>query len=318
MQRLTRILFFTLSVLLLATSCQPFFDDLSKCKTPRLQFSYTANGTDNVLGQYIESGELFIYDESGRLYHAQKLYFLDLRDGLTLSNIHSGKWRIVAWGNVASHTRLTDAQTPLKEAELYTLPDEKGVYRTTDSLYYADVMLDVPALPEGGVFVVPFAAAHISLDVVVEGFDKVFGTENKDAAPCLTIRPAGTHYRFTDHLETGAPLYIPRPDVLKPFEPTTVHDASSDRYRARFDLLRFEEIADASLLLTNTAEPNVEPLVALPLMQYAAEKAIPVKGVNEVNIPILIKLDNEGGKLALTIEPFEWGSINIRPDGFKK
>lgn len=53
-------------------------------------------------------------------------------------------------------------------------------------------------------------------------------------------------------------------------------------------------------------------------MQYAAEKAIPVKGVNEVNIPILIKLDNEGGTLALTIEPFKWGSINIRPDGFKK
>ena len=307
MRQLTRTLFFTFSVMLLATSCQPFFDDLSKCKTPRLHFTYTADGTDNVLEKHIEHGELFVYDESGNLYLSQKLHHMDLRDGVTLKDIHSGKWTLVAWGNPNS---ATDVKAPksISAGSVTALPDKEGIYRTSDSLYYAECVLDFSKL-KGEDVEVPFSSAHVSLDVVVKGFDAVYPGQK----PQLKAAPAGTRYSIA-----GYKGGIPMPTELKPYLPKLGHSVSDDMYRARFDLLRIDNEAGFTLSLLNADDAAAAPYVSLSLPDYVAKHNIPLKGRHEVEIPVLIKFEKKAGDLAINITPFVWGSINIKPDGFKK
>lgn len=302
MKKLSSALCFLSALLLFSSCCNNFFDDLSKCKTPRLTFIYNADGRENVLRQYIHSGQLFIYNEEGELYYQQTLHPFDFKHGVELKNIHSGKWHIVAWGNVDSHTQV-ETSSPLQAATLFSTADEKGIYRTTDSLYRAELLLDVDALPQGEDAVVAFASAHVSLDVFIKGFDQYVGT-----TPKLLINRAGTRYQFT-----GYPTPIPVPTEAKPFEPTLAHSTSEDLYRARFDLFRIEEIQDISLqLLSEGSTP--QRIREIPLLDYISQHQIPLVGRNEVNIPILITFE---GKLIISIVPFKWGSIYLKPDGYK-
>lgn len=302
MKKLSYALCLLTALLLFSSCCNSFFDDLSKCKTPRLTFIYNADGSENVLRKYIQSGQLFVYNEEGELFYQQTLHPIDFKHGVELKNIHSGKWHIVAWGNVDSHTKV-ETSSPLHVATLFSIPDEKGIYRTTDSLYRAELLLDVDALPQGEAAVVAFASAHVSLDVFIKGFDKSFST-----TPKLLINKAGTRYQFT-----GYPAVIPVPTEAKPFEPALAHSTSEDLYRARFDLFRIEEINDISLQLLSE-ESNPQMIREIPLLDYIAQHQIPLVGRHEVNIPILITFE---GKLIVSIEPFKWGSINIKPDGYK-
>ena len=294
-------------VMLLTTSCSDFFDDLSKCVTPKLHFVYYADGTDNVLKSHIKNGRLYVYDESGKLHHTEPLGSAAFRDGVTLKDIHSGKWTLVAWGNPNS---ATDVKAPksISAGSVTALPDKEGIYRTSDSLYYAECVLDFSKL-KGEDVEVPFSSAHVSLDVVVKGFDAVYPGQK----PQLKAAPAGTRYSIA-----GYKGGIPMPTELKPYLPNLGHSASDDMYRARFDLLRIDNEAGFTLSLFNAHDAAAAPYVSLSLPDYVAEHNIPLKGRHEVEIPVLIKFEKKAGDLAINITPFKWGSINIKPDGFKK
>ncbi len=294
-------------VMLLAASCSSFFDDLSKCITPRLHFVYYADGTDDVLPNYIKDGRLYIYDEAGKLHHSQILGSAALREGVELKDIHSGKWTVVAWGNLTDATERRE-EADLVKATLTALPDKDGIYRTTDSLYYAEYVLDFSKIKSADVEV-PFSSAHVSLDVVVKGFDAVYPGQK----PQLKAAPAGTRYSIA-----GYKGGIPMPTELKPYLPNLGHSASDDMYRARFDLLRIDNEAGFTLSLFNADDAAAAPYVSLSLPDYVAEHKIPLKGRHEVEIPVLIKFEKNAGDLAINITPFKWGSINIKPDGFKK
>ena len=292
-------------VALLTASCSSFFDDLSKCVTPKLHFVYYADGADNVLKDHIQSGRLYVYDESGKLHYIKPLGAAELRDGMDLKDIHSGKWTLVAWGNINS---ATDVKAPksISAGSVTALPDKAGIYRTSDSLYYAEYVLDFSKL-EGKDVEVPFSSAHVSLDVVVKGFDAVYPGQKLQ----LKAAPAGTHYSIA-----GYKGGIPMPTELKPYLPKLGHSVSDDMYRARFDLLRIDNEAGFTLSLLNADDAAAAPYVSLSLPDYVAEHKIPLKGRHEVEIPVLITFEKKGGtdQLVVNITPFVWGSINIKPD----
>lgn len=287
-------------VALLTASCSRFFDDLSKCVTPKLHFVYYADGTNNVLKNHIQSGRLYVYDESGKLHYSLPLGAAELRDGMELKDIHSGKWTLVAWGNINS---ATDVKVPesISTGSVTALPDKAGIYRTSDSLYYAECVLDFSKL-EGKDVEVSFSSAHVSLDVVVKGFDAVYPDQKLQ----LKAAPAGTHYSIA-----GYKGGIPMPTELKPYLPNFSHSASDDMYRARFDLLRIDNEADFTLSLLNADDAAAAPYLSISLPDYVAEHHIPLKGRHEVEIPVLITFEKE---LVVIVTPFVWGSIHIKPD----
>ena len=301
------VILLLLSILVGLNSCS-LYEDLSKCPHTHINFVYTADGTTNVLSQHIRSGHLYVYYEDGRLAYDQTLSAQDLKYGVNLQNIYTGRWRIIVWGNLGDHSTVTNTSR-ITSAELSVRPEASETYQTTDSLYYANTLVDLDALESEEPAVVPFASAHVSLDVAVRGFDAVYNSAgHSQSNPQIRINQAGTHYTFTDYTSI-----IPQPTRPKAFAPQLEHNAEQDLYRARFDLLRIDEAQGLTLELMK--ESSSSPILkTIDLQNYLATHHIPLRGRHEVNIPILISFT---GELEVVVQPFQWGVVNISPDGFK-
>lgn len=301
------VILLLLSILVGLNSCS-LYEDLSKCPPTHINFVYTADGTTNVLSQHIRSGHLYVYYEDGRLAYDQALSAQDLKYGVNLQNIYTGRWRIIVWGNLGDHSTVTNTSR-ISSAELSVRPVASETYQTTDSLYYANTLVDLDALESEEPAVVPFASAHVSLDVAVRGFDAVYNSAgHSQSNPQIRINQAGTHYTFTDYTSI-----IPQPTRPKAFAPQLEHNAEQDLYRARFDLLRIDEAQGLTLELMK--ESSSSPILkTIDLQNYLATHHIPLRGRHEVNIPILISFT---GELEVVVQPFQWGVVNISPDGFK-
>lgn len=260
------------------------------------------------MSQHIRSGHLYVYYEDGRLAYDQTLSAQDLKYGVNLQNIYTGRWRIIVWGNLGDHSTVTNTSR-ITSAELSVRPEASETYQTTDSLYYANTLVDLDALESEEPAVAPFASAHVSLDVAVRGFDAVYNSAgHSQSNPQIRINQAGTHYTFTDYTSI-----IPQPTRPKAFAPQLEHNAEQDLYRARFDLLRIDEAQGLTLELMK--ESSSSPILkTIDLQNYLATHHIPLRGRHEVNIPILISFT---GELEVVVQPFQWGVVNISPDGFK-
>ncbi|MDD6928331.1 MAG: FimB/Mfa2 family fimbrial subunit [Bacteroidales bacterium] len=298
-----KVLLLPLTVLLMALLSSCVYEDLSKCPEPRLRFVYYADGSDNVLPNYIKDAHLYLYDQAGAVCYTQQLTRRDLAEGIKLPVLTLEPYRVVVWGNVTDHSQI-DHTDRLTEADLTALPDDKGFYRGTDSLYRAEAMLDLCEKPQGE-FTVPFSSAHIGLDVVVKGYDTFHPGAG---APQIEIISGGTHYNFVEH-----PAGIPLPDADKTFVPTLGHSERDDMYRARFDLFRFPD-AQAPVLRLIDSKSGKE-IQRIALTDYLKSHNLTFDKLHEANLPLLITFT---APLQITIKPFVWGSINIKPDKYKQ
>lgn len=298
-----KVLLLPLMVLLtqLLSSC--VYEDLSQCPEPTLRFVYYADARDNVLPHYIADGQLYIYDEAGAVCYTQQLTRRDLKEGIQLPVLTFQKYRIVAWGNVTQQSQIT-APDQLAQAAITAQPDDKGIYRGTDSLYRAELTLDLTEGTTEGGYTVPFSSAHIGLDVVVKGYN----TFHPNAGSLrIELLSGGTHYPFVEH-----PAGIPLPDAYKPFVPYVGHSEREDLYRARFDLFRFTDDKAPVIRLVDTA--SGQEVGRVDIKEYLQREGISVDKLHEANLPILITYT---GILNITIKPFVWGSIHIKPDKYK-
>ena len=301
-----KVLLLPLTVLLMALLSSCVYEDLSKCPEPRLRFVYYADGSDNVLPNYIKDGQLYMYDESGAVCYTQQLTRRDLAEGIQLPVLTFAQYRVIAWANVTDQSQIANSDQ-LTKADITAQPDNKGIYRGTDSLYRAELLLDLRDTPQGE-YIVPFSSAHIGLDVVVKGYDTFHPGAG---APQIEILSGGMHYNFVEH-----PAGIPLPDAYKPFVPYVGHSERDDMYRARFDLFRFTDAQAPTLRLTDSK--TGQEIVTIRISDYLKSHNLTFDKLHEANLPILITFTDSGSAiLNVIIKPFEWGSINIKPDKYK-
>ena len=285
----------------LLSSC--VYEDLSKCPEPRLRFVYNADGSDNVLPNYIQDGYLYLYDQAGAIRYTKQLTRRDLAEGIQLPVLTLEPYRVVVWGNVTDRSQIAHTDQ-LAQADITALPDDKGISRGPDSLYRAEAILDLCNDPQGE-YIVPFSSAHIGLDVVVKGYDTFHPGAG---APQIEILSGGTHYTFVEH-----PAGIPLPDAHNTFVPYLGHSERDDMYRARFDLFRFTD-AQAPVLRLIDSKSGKE-IKRIELTDYLKSHNISFDKLHEANLPLLITFT---APLQITIKPFVWGSINIKPDKYKQ
>ncbi|WP_304287362.1 FimB/Mfa2 family fimbrial subunit [Porphyromonas uenonis] len=298
-----KVLLLPLTVLLMALLSSCVYEDLSKCPEPRLRFVYNADGSDNVLPNYIKDGHLYIYDESGAVCYTKQLTRQDLAEGIQLPVLTFAQYRVIAWANVTKQSQIARPDT-LAQADITAQPDDKGIYRGTDSLYRAELSLDLRSASQGE-YTVPFSSAHIGLDVVVKGYDAFHPGAGE---PRIEILSGGTHYTFVEH-----PAGIPLPDAYQTFVPTLGHSERDDMYRARFDLFRFTD-AQAPVLRLVDSKSGKE-IQRIELTDYLKSNKLSFDKLHEANLPIMITFT---APLKITINPFVWGSINIKPDQYKQ
>ena len=297
-----KVLLLPLTVLLMALLSSCVYEDLSKCPEPRLRFVYNADGSDNVLPNYIQDGYLYLYDESGAVRYTQRLTRRDLAEGIKLPVLTLDPYRVVVWGNVTDRSQIANSDQ-LAKADITAQPDDKGIYRGTDSLYRAEAKLDLCEDPQAE-YTVPFSSAHIGLDVVVKGYNTFHPGAGE---PRIEILSGGTHYTFVEH-----PAGIPLPDAYKTFVPGLGHSERDDMYRARFDLFRFTD-AQAPVLRLIDSKSGKE-IKRIALTDYLKSHNLTFDKLHEANLPLLITFT---APLKITIKPFVWGSINIKPDKYK-
>lgn len=125
--------------------------------------------------------------------------------------------------------------------------------------------------------------------------------------PRIEILSGGTHYTFVEH-----PAGIPLPDAYKTFVPGLGHSERDDMYRARFDLFRFTD-AQAPVLRLIDSKSGKE-MAKINITDYLKSHNISFDKLHEANLPLLITFT---APLKITIKPFVWGSINIKPDKYK-
>lgn len=298
-----KVLLLPLTVLLMALLSSCVYEDLSKCPEPRLRFVYNADGSDNVLPKYIKDAHLYIYDESGAVCYTKQLTRQDLAEGIQLPVLTFAQYRVIAWANVTKQSQIANPDT-LAKAGITAQPDDKGFYRGTDSLYRAELSLDLRHASQGE-YTVPFSSAHIGLDVVIKGYDAFHPGAGE---PQIEILSGGTHYTFVEH-----PAGIPLPDAYQTFVPTLGHSQRDDMYRARFDLFRFTDAKAPVLRLVDSK--SGKEIQRIELTDYLKEHNLSFDKLHEANLPLLISFTSP---LQITIKPFVWGSINIKPDQYKQ
>ena len=298
-----KVLLLPLTVLLMALLSSCVYEDLSKCPEPRLRFVYNADGSDNVLPNYIQDGYLYLYDQAGAIRYTKQLTRRDLAEGIQLPVLTPEAYRVVVWGNVTDRSQIAHTDQ-LAQADITAQPDDKGIYRGTDSLYRAELPLDLSSNAQGE-YTVPFSSAHIGLDVVVKGYDTFHPSAG---APQIEILSGGTHYTFVEH-----PAGIPLPDADKTFVPLLGHSERDDMYRARFDLFRFTDAQAPVLRLIDSKSGN--EVAKINITDYLKSHNLSFDKLHEANLPLLITFT---APLQITIKPFVWGSINIKPDKYKQ
>ena len=163
----------TLTTTLLLSSC--LRDDLSKCYTNRIALSYHADGTTEVLPEYIKTVQLYIYDaNSGALVERQDIDTDTPSDPTPIVNFNlksGSKYKVVAIGNVSDKTSIQGTDSPagqdirLGEPIAFT-GDESGI---NDHLYLGSAIIEGREAFSSEIDYVRLYAVHYNVYV---GLDK--------------------------------------------------------------------------------------------------------------------------------------------------
>lgn len=176
MKRWKNIVWILLLVPVLVTGC--IKDDLDDCKNVTIYFQYLADGDKDVLFQYMDKVDLYVFDESGHIlgvgtYNQDQLSSFSAVPSFKLTP--GKRYKVVAVGNAYDHTQVVNLETETSFDNIYiqdpnwgvpdpvtnhddnylgqkefVMPDGEFVmYRDTVTLYssHVDVDIEITGLP---------------------------------------------------------------------------------------------------------------------------------------------------------------------------
>lgn len=148
-------------------------EDTDDCivNTTRLNFSYLADGDQDVLPQYVNNLTVFIYDSStGQLIDTKELGLGGKSKAyLELRNLDPGLYSFVVWGNLSGFSELANIDQLSKAA--INLKPIKGALQSlvsSDQLYFARKDIEIQKVSNTTIDVL-LNSAHVKFDVVVKG-----------------------------------------------------------------------------------------------------------------------------------------------------
>lgn len=282
-----------LYILLLVTVTGCIKENLDDCETT-LYFNYLGDGTQDIFLQKIEKVDMYIYNENNVCIQKTVLNKSELRrqQGTTL-NLPSGQYHVVCWGNSLDDTKINDGAS-LKNS-IVAAPHyfTKELISTNDSLYFGEK--EIAIINEGyKVDTVPFNSAHIKMHIELEGLDA--SDMRAEALPVsIEMGNLSSTVDFTKTFSNERVTYYP----------TVRFDSGTQKFGAKFNVLRFNNENEVYLQLRNTQ--TGEGLYTLQLKDFMKDNDITVDGINEAAIGIRIYFNGT----AVTVKP--WNEEVIRP-----
>lgn len=274
--------------------------ELSESKNVTLQFRYTADGTTDVLPEYIGSVTLYVYDsKTGQFIKSAKIDNTDLLKYQSANlMLDPGTYDIVCWGNVKDNTTFNNTFAGESEAALtnpYCNTTQKVT--TNDPLYYGKTTLNVSSNLYETSGTVDFCCAHIDIWVYVKGItDKSSSGEN--IPPIVTVSNLLPAYNFSMQ---------PQGDSIS-YYPESAYRQDKLVSMAHCSVLRFTEDTPAQINIYKGS--NGELIEAVSISKFITDNKISVSGKEEVSIQLLL----EYSALGVVIRIPQWDEVSATPE----
>lgn len=298
----------------LTTGC--IKDDMDDCENVAISFRYEANGEQDVLRQYVDKIDLYVFDTNNRLIDQRAYNQDDLNpsEGAPSFRLPQGTYRVVALGNAYDKTQVKDinsgdlAKTYIQHPNWGTASAVEG----HDHNYMGSKLINVPGDNKFLRDTLELFSSHINVSVEIHGM----------AAPESSTRTAGG---YTLSLENANALTNfnneTNPDEKETCYPPLTYDAASGTYTTgTFAIYRMDSngILDANrcrhILRLKDAQGNqlAETNIYDFLAQYAdyidvtkQEADLPIS-INFTPVEVIIKVPSW---YVEDIDP-DWGATN--------
>lgn len=290
---------FLLGVTLVFASC--IHDSNSDCPEDvrlALVFEYFADGNNNVVSNYIQSSDIFIYDAQGVLHKTVVANRLELEDTKDIY-LKPGAYTFVLWGNYGINSA-TDNTKSLDKA-LITTPAYllNEMPATNDRLYFARKEIEV--LPGKAPLSewrqddnIEFKNAHIGVKVLVRGFD---ASEEE-----LLVTNLSAYNNFSATIENAKLItYQPKQTPNTIIAPLTGQFYEFNTFR----FLNDNSIA-FRLIDPQTKSDLVDPIL---LKDILAQQSLSVEDTQEVTLFLEITFDNSNVSISIK----SWDDIETIP-----
>lgn len=197
-----------LAALGLSQSC--IKDDRADCEHVSLYFRYLADTTKNVLGQYMDQVDLYVYDDQNNLVQSRTYRRDELKDNATPRfRLNLGSYHVVAIGNKHDRTRLLNHTGGTFDNMMMTHPliaRADGTVPGFDANYlgYKDITIPVDVAYTD---TVDLHCSHIDVDVTIK--NAVY--EGSDGYS-LVFDKAYSHTDFWNHVTEQTVKVVPMLD----------------------------------------------------------------------------------------------------------
>lgn len=174
MKRWKNIVWMLLLVPVLVTSC--IKDDLDDCHNVTIYFQYLADGDKDVLYQYMDKVQLYVFDEGGHIlgvgtYDQDQLSSFSAVPSFKLTP--GKRYKVVAIGNAYDHTKVVNLETETDFNNIYIQDVNWGIDPVTtnhDDNYMGQKEF---VMPDGNYVMyhdtVTLYSSHVDVDIEITG-----------------------------------------------------------------------------------------------------------------------------------------------------
>lgn len=287
-------------------------EDMDDCKNVAVFFRYDADGQVDVLKQYIDKIDLYIFDESHRLVRIIAFDQDDFAEGTDIApqfRLSAGKYTLVAVGNAYDRTTVEGLNTADFSRMFIQHPQwgNEGLISGHDHNYMGQREIVVPSNNEYLYETVRLYSSHIDVDVEIHGFPTAEVDGQRGVLPCtLSFEDSNAQTDFNNEINAGQTCCV---------VPDLHYDATTDTWHTRdFTLFRMDRqgTLDAGLcchrLRLEDAEGN--PLAEFDMAGYLEQHRDVIDVTRqEARLPISIVFT----PLGVTIKIPAWYIEDITP-----
>lgn len=174
MKRLKNIVWIMLLVPVLVTGC--IKDDLEDCHNVTIYFQYLADGDQDVLYQYMDKVDLYVFDEGGHIlgvgtYNQDQLSSFSAVPSFKLTP--GKRYKVVAVGNAYDHTKVVNLESETDFNNIYIQDVNWGIDPVTtnhDDNYMGQKEF---VMPDGNYVMyhdtVTLYSSHVDVDIEITG-----------------------------------------------------------------------------------------------------------------------------------------------------
>jgi hypothetical protein len=281
-------------------------EDRSDCQNTIIHLEYVADGEEDVIKEYVEDVDMYIFDYGG---HRLRSYSMtELPDGTIKMNLNDGEYTLVTVANAKKHTSIHEAPSDQREQFYLQHPNwyQAGdVVETHDHNYIGEVRVQITSDGVELRDTISFRSAHVNMEIQIEGLPAPATRANIP----YTLRIEQSHARTNFYSQLSAM-------GQETIQPTLTYDAESNCYRTtNLALFRMDqggvvtrESCPHQVVLLDADGTEMVRYSLYDYLQRFAQQIDVTK--QEATIPLAIQFHKLGVEIVLP----GWNIEDVKPD----